>query len=100
MKFQEEARSACAAEGKDYDRERMRHIGADKAEATERRKRRQRENADAGFSTWEEATARKYNKLVKGIKPDMERYVRLVMHMYFTLLNILHVVAKIADTCS
>ena len=73
MKFQEEARSACAAEGKDYDRERMRHIGADEAEATERRKRRQRENADAGFSTWEEATARKYNKLVKGFRPDMER---------------------------
>ena len=27
-----------------------------------------------GFSTFEAATARKYNQLVKSIKPDMERY--------------------------
>ena len=53
----------------------MRHIGADEAETAERRKRRARENADVGFSTWEEATARKYNKLVKTIRPDMERWV-------------------------
>merc|ERR1719229_1181498 len=54
---EEERRAACAAEGKDYDRERVRHIGADEAETAERRKRRLRENADVGFSTWEEATA-------------------------------------------
>ena len=70
--FQEEARSACEAEGKDYDREKMRHIGADEAEATDRRKRRQAEGQDQGFSTWEAATARKYNKLVKGIGMDRE----------------------------
>ena len=31
-------------------------------------KRRQQDNAEAGFSTWEATTARKYNKLVEGIR--------------------------------
>lgn len=31
-------------------------------------------NPDEGFSTYEEATARKYNQLVKQIRPDMDRY--------------------------
>ncbi len=73
---EEELRAECEAQGKDFDRERLRHVGADEAEASDRRKRRARENADGGFSTYEEATARKYNKLVKGIRPDMERYER------------------------
>ena len=70
---EEEARAQCEREGKDYDRERLRQVGADEADAADKRKRG-KINPDKGFSSFEAATARKYDSLVKQIKPDMERY--------------------------
>merc|ERR1712088_464413 len=48
-------------------------ISAEDAETSERRKR-QKQNADQGFSTYEAAAFRKYNQQVKSIQPNMERY--------------------------
>ena len=53
----------------------MRQVSADDAEIADKR-RRQKANADQGFSSFEAATARKYNQLVKSIKPDMSEYER------------------------
>ena len=71
--LKEEAfKKKCEEEGKDFQREMMRNVGADEAEASDRR-RRAKDNRDQGFSSFEEASARKYNQLVKSIKPDFER---------------------------
>jgi hypothetical protein len=51
----------------------FRHIGADEAEAIDKRKRG-KQNPDSGFSSFEQATFRKYTGLAKQIKPDMELY--------------------------
>jgi hypothetical protein len=51
----------------------LRHIGADEAEAIDKRKRG-KQNPDSGFSSFEQATFRKYTGLAKQIKPDMELY--------------------------
>lgn len=73
--FREEKRKeAVIAEGKDYDRVRMLEIGADEAEQYERKKRKK--NPDLGFSTYEDATIRQYNRLVKNKKVDLEEYER------------------------
>ncbi|XP_064109317.1 pre-mRNA-splicing factor Syf2-like isoform X1 [Macrobrachium nipponense] len=73
--FREEKRKeAVIAEGKDYDRVRMLEVGADEAEQYERKKRKK--NPDLGFSTYEDATIRQYNRLVKNKKVDLEEYER------------------------
>ena len=38
------------------------------------RQKKNKQNPDQGFSTYEEASFRKYNQLVKQIKPNMEEY--------------------------
>lgn len=68
-------RQKCEQEGKDFDREKLRQIGADEAEAQDKRKRGKMD-PDQGFSSFEAATARKYNQLVRQIKPDMEHYAQ------------------------
>jgi len=70
---EEEFKSKCEAEGKDFEREKMRRKGADEAEWSDRQKKN-KQNPDQGFSTYEEASFRKYNQLVKQIKPNMEEY--------------------------
>ncbi|XP_068202612.1 pre-mRNA-splicing factor Syf2 [Palaemon carinicauda] len=71
--FREEKRKETViAEGKDYDRVRMLEVGADEAELYERKKRKK--NPDLGFSTYEDATIRQYNRLVKNKKVDLEEY--------------------------
>jgi hypothetical protein len=57
----------------DFFRLSFRHIGADEAEAIDKRKRG-KQNPDSGFSSFEQATFRKYTGLAKQIKPDMELY--------------------------
>lgn len=69
-----EKRKACEMNGKDYDREKLLHVSAVDADKSDAKKRR-KNNADLGFSTFEEAGARCYQKLAKSIKPDMERYL-------------------------
>ncbi|XP_069943344.1 pre-mRNA-splicing factor syf2 isoform X1 [Cherax quadricarinatus] len=69
---EDQRREAALAEGKDYDRLRMLEVGADEAERWERRKKKK--NPDQGFSTYEDATIRQYNRLVKNKKTDMAEY--------------------------
>jgi len=70
---EEELKQKCEEEGKNFEREKLRHVGADYAEALDKRKRGKM-NQDEGFSSFEAATFRKYNGLVKQIQPDMDEY--------------------------
>ncbi|CAH0694753.1 unnamed protein product [Spodoptera exigua] len=59
--------------GKDYDRVKLLNISAVEAERLERKKKKK--NPDEGFSTYEQATVRQYNRLVKNMPTaDMEQY--------------------------
>ncbi|KAJ8715237.1 hypothetical protein PYW08_005218 [Mythimna loreyi] len=61
--------------GKDYDRVKLLNISATEAERLERKKKKK--NPDEGFSTYEQATIRQYNRLVKNMPTaDMEQYER------------------------
>ncbi|KAJ8951549.1 hypothetical protein NQ318_020422 [Aromia moschata] len=63
----------AAARGEDYDRVKLLNISAVEAERLERQKKKK--NPDKGFSDFEAATVRQYNRLVKEMTPkDMERY--------------------------
>lgn len=44
------------------------------ADAIERKKKRK--NPDPGFSDYEQATARQYNRMISNLKVDMEGYER------------------------
>jgi len=70
---EEELKRKCDEEGKDFEREKMRKKGADEADWSDRHKKN-KINPDQGFSSYEDASFRKYNQLVKQIKPDMESY--------------------------
>jgi len=72
---EEENRDKAAAEGEDYDRLKALDVQADEADKWDR-KRKSKQNADPGFSGFEAATARQYNRCVKGMKPDFEEYER------------------------
>ncbi|XP_022823031.1 pre-mRNA-splicing factor Syf2-like [Spodoptera litura] len=59
--------------GKDYDRVKLLNISAVEAERLERKKKKK--SPDEGFSTYEQATVRQYNRLVKNMPAaDMEQY--------------------------
>ncbi len=64
---EEEERERCERDGKDFEREKLRRVGADEADAADKR-RRGKINPDQGFSSFEAATARKYNSLVKQVR--------------------------------
>jgi len=70
---EEQLKAECIAAGKDWNIEKLRHQGANEAEAIEKRKKAKL-NPDEGFSSFENATFRKYGKLTQQIKPDMEVY--------------------------
>lgn len=57
----------------DYDRVKLLNVSAVEAEQMERKKKKK--NPDIGFSDFEAATVRQYNRLVKNMEPkDMEKY--------------------------
>ncbi|XP_011301528.1 pre-mRNA-splicing factor Syf2 [Fopius arisanus] len=68
----ETARKDAEEKGLDYDRQKLLHIDAIEAARLERKKKRK--NPDSGFADYEQATIRQYNRLVKGMKPNMEAY--------------------------
>jgi len=68
----ETRRKEAADRGEDYDKVKLLDIGADEAERNDRKNRMK--NPDKGFSGFEQATVRQYNRLVKDIKPNMEQY--------------------------
>ena len=70
---EEEFKKKCEAEGKDFEREKLRQRGADVADVLDRNKRN-KTDPDKGFSSYEDASFRKYNQLVRNMKPDMRQY--------------------------
>ncbi|XP_075528778.1 pre-mRNA-splicing factor SYF2 [Dermacentor variabilis] len=74
-KLEEEQKYEDAAKrGEDYSRIKLLNISADEAERLDRKKKRK--NPDVGFSDYEAATVRQYQRLVKQIKPDFDHYER------------------------
>jgi len=71
-----EEREKAKEQNMDYDLEKLRTIQADDAEKWNRR-RAARKNPDTGFSSFEDSAARKYDRMVKQIKPDISEYERL-----------------------
>jgi len=65
-------RKEAAERGENYEHVKLMDISANAAERWEQK--RKRKNPDPGFSDYEQATARQYNRLVKQIKPDMHEY--------------------------
>ncbi|UYV67720.1 SYF2 [Cordylochernes scorpioides] len=61
-----------AVKGEDYDHVKLLDIGAEEALYWERKKKKK--NPDPGFSDFDAATLRQYQRLTKQIKPDMEEY--------------------------
>jgi len=72
---QEEEKKRADLEGRDYERAQLLEVGADEAQRWEAKKRRKM-NPDEGFSSYEAASKRQYDRCVKGIKVDRERYER------------------------
>ena len=70
---EETQKAECEAEGKDWEIEKLRNVGADEADSLDKRKKA-KHNPDEGFSSYEQATFRKYSGLTKQIKPDMGHY--------------------------
>lgn len=69
----EKRRKEAQEKDEDYDRVKLLNISAIEAETLERK--RKKKNPDRGFSDFEAATARQYNRLVKAMPPkDLERY--------------------------
>ncbi|XP_045196658.2 pre-mRNA-splicing factor SYF2-like isoform X2 [Mercenaria mercenaria] len=71
---EEKKRKEAEAKGEDYDRVKLLEIGADDAEKWERKKKKK--NPDPGFSDYEAATYRKYQRNTKNLKPDLADYSR------------------------
>ncbi|KAF2882546.1 hypothetical protein ILUMI_23624 [Ignelater luminosus] len=69
----QKAREEAAAKGEDYDRVKLLQVSATEAERLERKKKKK--NPDMGFSDFEAATKRQYDRLIRNMAPkDMERY--------------------------
>ncbi|XP_076241720.1 pre-mRNA-splicing factor Syf2 [Calliopsis andreniformis] len=69
----EAARKAAQEKGEDYERTKLLHIDATEADRIARKKKNKK-NPDPGFSDYEQAAIRQYNRLVKNIKPNMDSY--------------------------
>ncbi|CAK8695464.1 pre-mRNA-splicing factor syf2-like [Clavelina lepadiformis] len=95
-----EQRKTCDENGIDYDREKLLHVSASEAERLDGIKRRKKD-PDLGFSTFEAAGARNYQKITKQIQPDMEDYNRrkdeMGEELFYAGLNTL-LPGKIKDT--
>ncbi|XP_017785583.1 PREDICTED: pre-mRNA-splicing factor Syf2 [Nicrophorus vespilloides] len=69
----DKARKEAQSKGQDYDRLKLLEVSALDAQMLERKKKKR--NPDEGFSDFEAATARQYNRLVRGMAPkDMDHY--------------------------
>ncbi|XP_065907424.1 pre-mRNA-splicing factor syf2-like isoform X2 [Dysidea avara] len=61
-------------DGEDYDRVKLWDKGADELGRMQRK--RKKKNPDVGFSDYQQATFRQYQRLTKQLKPDLEAYER------------------------
>ncbi|XP_054720156.1 pre-mRNA-splicing factor syf2-like [Uloborus diversus] len=71
---EDEKKQIAAAKGEDYNRTKLLDITAEDAAKWERMKKKK--NPDPGFSNFEDAAERQYERLTKKLKPDMEVYQR------------------------
>lgn len=71
---QEEKKQEAAAKGEDYNRTKLLDITAEDASKWDRMKKKK--NPDAGFSNFEDAAIRQYERQTKKLKPDMVAYVK------------------------
>lgn len=69
---QDKKRKEAESAGEEFDRVKLLEVGADEAEKWERKKKKK--NPDQGFSDYEAATFRQYQRLTKEMKPDMNNY--------------------------
>ncbi|VVC38006.1 mRNA splicing factor SYF2 [Cinara cedri] len=67
-------REDAKEKGQDYNRLRLLNMTAMEADAIEKKKKRK--NPDLGFSDYEQATARQYNRMITNMKVDMDAYER------------------------
>jgi len=72
---QETKKQACAEAGEDFDRVKLLEVNAEDAEKWERLKKKKK-NPDQGFSDYEQASFRQYQRLTKQLKPSMDEYER------------------------
>jgi len=70
-----EGRKAAESSGKDYDRLKMLEMQANVADKINEARKRKK-NPDTGFSDFEAASLRSYQRMTKQLKPDMEKYGR------------------------
>lgn len=71
---QDEKKQEAAAKGEDYNRSKLLDITAEDASKWDRMKKKK--NPDAGFSNFEDAAIRQYERQTKKLKPDMEAYIK------------------------
>lgn len=69
---QEEKKQEAASKGQDYKRIKLLDVTAEDAEKWDKMKKKK--NPDPGFSNYEDAAIRQYNRLTKKLKVDMETY--------------------------
>ncbi|CAL1278922.1 unnamed protein product [Larinioides sclopetarius] len=69
---QEEKKQEAAAKGEDYNRVKLLDVTAEDAEKWDRMKKKK--NPDPGFSNYEDAAIRQYDRLTKKRKSNMEAY--------------------------
>jgi len=62
------------ARGEDYERTKYKDMSAMDADRKDQKKRAKESKADQGFSTYEAASYRQYERLTKQLKPDMKAY--------------------------
>jgi len=70
---EEEKKKKALEQNEDYERLKLLDVQSDEAERWER-KRAAKRNPDPGFSDYEAATVRQYNRLTKTLKPDLDEY--------------------------
>ncbi|WAR07065.1 SYF2-like protein [Mya arenaria] len=71
---EEAKRKEAQAKGEDYDRVKLLEITSEDADKWERKKKKK--NPDPGFSDFESATHRQYQRNTKNMKPDMQEVAR------------------------
>lgn len=67
-------RQEAKDKGQDYNRLKLLNMTAMEADAIQRKQKRK--NPDPGFSDYEQATARQYNRMISNMKVDMDAYRR------------------------
>lgn len=71
-----EEKEAIQEANLDYNVEKLRDVQADEADRWEKR-RAAKSNPDTGFTSFEDSTARKYERMSRQIKPDLNEYKRM-----------------------